>query len=67
MEQLSAIQLETFRHFLTTFIIFTDDEWEIFRQVLYLKKFKKKDHFVEAGRVCNDVGFILKGSFRFYN
>lgn len=67
MEKLSAIQVETFRNFLTTFVIFTDEEWGIFQQFLYLKKLKKKDYFVEAGKVCNEVGFILKGSFRFYN
>lgn len=67
MENLSTEKLELFRRYLDTLISLTGQEWEIFQKYLYLRILKKKEHFVEAGEICKEVGFILKGSVRLYH
>jgi CRP-like cAMP-binding protein len=57
---------ESFRKGLEKFIGFTDDEWELIEEHLNLIHLKKKKHFVEAGKICNDVGFVVSGSVRYY-
>lgn len=66
MPHLSSLQLQIFRKHLEAFAVFTDDEWSVFCAHLYLKSVKKKKQFVAEGKECNEVGFILNGSFRFY-
>lgn len=44
-----------------------DDEKAIIRSAFTLKSFKKKQYFVEEGKVCLYTGFILKGAFRQYS
>lgn len=60
-------QLERFRSYLGAFVRFTDDEWAIFTSCLWLKKLKKRSFLVEAGKVCREVGFIIKGSVRHFH
>ena len=67
METPTQLQLLIYRKYMEQFVVFNDDEWSIFIEHLYLKKIKKKDFFVEAGKVCNEVGFILRGAVRYYN
>lgn len=62
----SAEQLKIYRDFLKRFLEFGDEEWMIFSKELYVKLLKKKEFFTEAGKVCDEVGFILEGSVRFY-
>ena len=66
MADLTDFMLTTFRRALETFIIFTDEEWNLFAAHLYLRKFKKREAFINNGTVCNEVGFIYSGSFRFF-
>lgn len=66
MPELSSLQLQIFRKHLEKFVSFTDDEWDIFRAKLYLRSLKKRKQFVSQQKVCNEVGFILNGSARFY-
>ncbi|WP_207427147.1 Crp/Fnr family transcriptional regulator [Pedobacter sp. SYSU D00535] len=63
---ISEIQGNIYRKFLEKFVSFTDEEWAIFLPVLELKKLKKKSFFMEAGKVCQEVGFILQGTVRCY-
>jgi CRP-like cAMP-binding protein len=58
---------ESFRKGLEKFMIFTDAEWDLVQEHLNLVSLKKKKHFVEAGKVCNDVGFAVSGSVRYYH
>lgn len=67
MEKPTDIQLNIFRDYLSSFVVFNDQEWGIFSEHLFLRKLKKKALFVESGRVCNEVGFILKGSARYFH
>ncbi len=66
MPQISQLQLQIFRKHLEPFVTFTDEEWVVFCGHLYVKSIKKKKQFAAQGKVCNEVGFILNGSFRFY-
>ncbi len=58
---------ETFRKGLEKFINFTDVEWDIVKAHLNLINLKKKKHFTEAGKICNEVGFVVTGSVRYYH
>lgn len=60
------LQLAQYRSQLKKFVEFTDEEWEVFCEHLYIKKVKKKGLLISGDKVCNEVCFILKGSFRFY-
>ena len=66
MPALSTLQLQIFRKHLEPFVSFSDEEWSIFCGCLQLKSLKKRSQFASEGKVCNDVGFILNGSFRFF-
>jgi len=59
--------IETFRTQLEKLVIFTDEEWQLFRLHLQYKTLKKKAFFIKAGQVCNEVGFIVSGSVRLYH
>jgi hypothetical protein len=67
LETISVQNLSLFREFLKSFIIFTDQEWNIFSEHLYGKSLKKKGFFAEAGKPCTEVGFIVKGSVRYFH
>jgi len=56
-----------FRKGISKFIEFNEAEWDLVSQHLDLKKLKKKGLFAEPGIVCNEVGFILTGSVRYFN
>jgi CRP-like cAMP-binding protein len=66
MPELSSLHLQVFRKHLKQFVVFSDDEWNIFSEHLYLRSIRKKRRFVSHSKVCNEVGFILNGSFRFF-
>ncbi|WP_423147284.1 Crp/Fnr family transcriptional regulator [Rubrolithibacter danxiaensis] len=67
MKIVTERQLEIYRAFLTRYVTFTEEEWAIFQSFLQLKSIKKKENFVETGKVCTEVGFILEGSVRIYH
>ena len=66
MQDISISQLNIFRLQLKKYVVFTDIEWDIFCQHLDYTTYKKKQHFLEAGAVCNYFGFIITGSVRYY-
>jgi CRP-like cAMP-binding protein len=63
----TSTALEIFREQLKKFIEFNEAEWILFSQHLSFAKLKKKHYFAEAGKVCNKVGFIVKGSVRYFH
>lgn len=65
MKKPSENELFVFRNYLKSFVSFSDEEWTVFSERLYLKHLKKKDLFVESGHICKEVGFILTGSLRY--
>jgi CRP-like cAMP-binding protein len=60
------LQLKQFRLQLRKFVEFTDEEWTVFSEYLYVRKIKKKELFASGHAICNEVGFIYSGSFRFF-
>ena len=60
-------QLDHYRNYLNTFISFTDEEWKIFSEHLYSKTLAKKEFFVQAGKICNEVAYIYEGAIRYFN
>ncbi|WP_207422430.1 Crp/Fnr family transcriptional regulator [Desertivirga brevis] len=67
MQRPSQLQLLVYRKYLEQFVVYTDEQWEIFSEELQLRKIKKKDFLLEAGKVCNEVAFILRGAVRYYH
>ncbi|MEO8533708.1 MAG: Crp/Fnr family transcriptional regulator [Flavobacterium sp.] len=66
MENPNPVQLSLFREQLLKYVVFNNDQWEIFKEYLVCITYKKKQHFLEAGTVCSYFGFLLKGSVRYY-
>jgi len=58
--------LARFRQYLENFVVFTNAEWTLFSEQLYQRNLRKRDILVENGKICNEVGYILEGSLRFY-
>jgi CRP-like cAMP-binding protein len=63
----TSAALSTFREHLKRCIDFNEAEWILFSQYLSFAKLKKKHYFAESGKVCNKVGFIIKGSVRYFH
>lgn len=59
--------LQVFREGLEKFVTFSDAEWIELTPYLTASNIKKKDHFVVHGKVCQHIGFVIKGSLRFYH
>lgn len=55
-----------FRQQLTKWVVFTEEEWALLAKQVMLKTLPKKEHFVQAGEVCQELGFILSGAIRLY-
>ena len=63
----SPTALKIFREHLKRYVDFNEAEWILFSQHLSFAKLKKKQYFAESGKVCNKVGFIVKGSVRYFH
>lgn len=63
----TSAALQIFRGHLKIYIDFNEAEWILFSQHLSFAKLKKKQYFAESDKVCNKVGFIVKGSVRYYH
>jgi CRP-like cAMP-binding protein len=66
MQTATLPELMQFRSQLHRFVQFTNPEWELFSAYVYRKTVRKKEVFIAGHNVCNEIGFILSGSFRFY-
>lgn len=42
------------------------DDWMLVEPYLYLKNYKKGEFFYSSGEVGNHIGFLIKGSFKWY-
>ncbi|MFM2268355.1 MAG: hypothetical protein RL757_1796 [Bacteroidota bacterium] len=41
-----------------------DDEWAAFEPHVFSRKFKKRDTLLSEGQICNEIAFVVSGSFR---
>jgi CRP-like cAMP-binding protein len=62
MDEFSAI-----RKYVSGFLTFSEEEWQVHQAALTRRWFKKGEHLLQEGQVCNHVSFINKGYFRTYN
>ena len=60
--------LTNFRAYLSRLTPIDDQEWALIKSSVKVQKLTKRQSFVSEGEVCRRVGFLLKGSMRyFYN
>lgn len=45
---------------------FSEEHLNIFTDYLTFREIKKKEFFVNQNQICNDISFIISGSFRLY-
>ena len=67
MDVQTLAKFNLFRNVVEQFVSFTDEEWAIFQSHLKLLALQKKDFFVEAGKVCPYIGYLVSGSVRCYH
>lgn len=60
-----AILLPLYREKIKSYITFTDEEWDVFIDFLNIKKLDRNECFVTTGKICEELGFIFKGSVRY--
>ncbi len=65
MDSLTALQ--KFRQYFERYVLLTDGEWLALSQYLTIDALKKKRFYVEAGKVCDHIGLVVKGSVRYYH
>ncbi|HVW98102.1 MAG TPA: Crp/Fnr family transcriptional regulator [Mucilaginibacter sp.] len=59
--------LTIFREQIKKYVEFNEAEWIVFIQHLDFLNLKKKRFFAEPGKICDHIGFIVKGSVRYYH
>jgi signal-transduction protein with cAMP-binding, CBS, and nucleotidyltransferase domain len=64
MDPLTA--LNKFREYFERYVLLTDEEWQALSQYLTVDALKKKKFYVEAGKVCDHIGLVVKGAVRYY-
>ncbi len=56
------------RNYLKSFGILTNDEIDLFESKVTYKKLKKGDFFIQEGKTCKEIAFVVSGLFRsFYH
>ncbi|PSL48296.1 hypothetical protein CLV51_1021163 [Chitinophaga niastensis] len=60
----NKIDITSFKNYLNTLALLSEQEWKELFQILHVKHYKKKEQFQAAGKRCIAVGFILQGCFR---
>lgn len=54
------------RKYFNKLLPLTDEEWNAYAECLSQKHVSANQHLLEAGKTCDFIAFIEKGSFRFY-
>lgn len=54
------------KKYIDSLICLSSDEWNDISNYFHKKKVRKKDFFVRADEVCNELGFINRGLFKVY-
>lgn len=52
--------------FMLQMVELEDAAWDDMLQRLQHRSYKKKDVFIKEGKICRELAFVLKGSFRYY-
>ncbi|WP_184542570.1 Crp/Fnr family transcriptional regulator [Mucilaginibacter sp. FT3.2] len=64
MDTLTA--LGKFREHVETYVKLNDVEWQALAPLLEVNILKKKKNFAEPGKVCNQIGLVVKGAVRYF-
>lgn len=67
MDEVTSAQLSALRKGIEPYVVFNEAEWIVFIQHIQLYKFRKKQLFAQAGKVCSHFGFVLRGSVRYFH
>jgi len=59
-------KLHSLHAFLLQLVQIDDAAWEDMREGMVYRPYKKKECFVEEGRVCKEIAYLIKGSFRYF-
>ena len=51
--------------FMLQMVELEDAAWDDMLQRLQHRRYKKKDVFIKEGKICRELAFVLKGSFRY--
>ncbi|WP_183566233.1 Crp/Fnr family transcriptional regulator [Mucilaginibacter sp. SP1R1] len=65
MDTLTA--LNKFREYVAMFVLLDETEWQQLVPYLEISILKKKKNFADPGKVCNQVGLVVKGAVRYFN
>ncbi len=57
---------QIFKDWLTLVSFLTEQDCTLFEPHLKVKSYKAKEHFLNEGHTCQEIGFINQGSFRTY-
>jgi CRP/FNR family transcriptional regulator len=57
---------ELFKNWLTQASFLTEEDCSLFEPFLKTKQLHVKEHFLLEGKICTEIGFIIKGCFRTY-
>jgi len=57
---------EKLLQFAQTFVRLGEEERIAFEECMQIRAFKKKEHFLVAGEVCKQIGFVVTGFMRLY-
>jgi CRP-like cAMP-binding protein len=52
------------RNYLKSFNILSNDEIDLFETKVTYKKLEKGDFFIQEGKTCNEIAFVISGLFR---
>ncbi|WP_341900462.1 Crp/Fnr family transcriptional regulator [Fluviicola taffensis] len=55
-----------FKDWLKQVSFLTEEDCALFEPYLKIKKYSAKEHFLNEGKTCQEIGFINRGSFRTY-
>ena len=58
--------LTTLQVFMMQMVKLDDAAWGEMQERLVVRNYRKKQPFVAEGKVCREIGFICKGSFRYF-
>ena len=63
---MDSLAIHNFRNKISEYVAITDEDWQIIRSVLIVKKLTKNEILIEAGEVCQHIYFINSGIVRFF-
>lgn len=60
------LQYDNLKQVVKTISFVTEEDWQYFEPFLSVKQFAKNEYFIKSGETEKQIGFINKGSFRWY-